>query len=220
MQTFSLIGGWAAFLIALGLTVYLVRSFLDPTGTKSFKWETAALVVTVLYPLGFWLKLTVLGPAFLRWHLGDVGFPAFIGMWMLSYHAQHFGFKEHAYTQFNAARQDYRWLDMKRRCVVIAVGLSYAYELFIGWVFRTFPEARDAGHVGDFDWIDVAAYTIGGAVAYLCLTRALQHLKPGIELEMAREQAYLDEQRRLQSQQKSSAASKRRRAEGGRRKRR
>lgn len=163
------------------------------------RMEFITYALATLYPMGVGFKLLVLGPQFLRFHLSDFGFPISLGV-ALGLHAAI------RYTS-PAARGDYvalterlvAQLSVKRYMLIVALVLSYGYELFEGYFYAGPGKGTEVHLVGSFDWMDMLMYTLGFGVAYLLLCVASQ-----------RAHTYRREEYALREQQERAAKAVRR----------
>lgn len=116
--------------------------------------KAALACVAALYPLGLGAKVAGFGSEFLRWHVADIGFPVIIGYGVLL----HLATNRHGYT----------WR-IAQKLMVVALMMCYAYEVAAGQLVTRFAQHNQL--IGSFDWVDIAAYTIGALAAIACMER-------------------------------------------------
>lgn len=160
--------GWFGFLgygyLPVGGTWALVSIYKILRGKYESRGFWIASLVASMYVVGNGFKMLILGPQFLRWHLSDFGFPAFIGF-MLSVHGR--VLKHSRSEQITVAMHKLRVAKNVFRTTCIAIGLAVCYEVFVGILFRSAGDRVDTKQlfVGNFDWLDILAYCVGGTVA-------------------------------------------------------
>src|ERR1044072_9475177 len=125
----------------------------------------------MLYVLGGGLKFAVMGPEILRRHLSDVGFPAAISIHVLTRSHYPVSLSSHEQACKDQAKHDHQ-LFLR---VLIALGLSYAYEIVTGLLYSVSDMSVKV--VGSFDWTDIAVYTIGAGCAVAILLIAQRDRK-------------------------------------------
>jgi hypothetical protein len=199
---YLLIIGWVLLVSGGGMFLFnAIKAVFSPfvgriMGTT---WALAAL-----YPLGLGFKAAVIGPAFLRYHLSDIGFAVAIG-YIIYYHSE---VKSKPENELGTAAQALR---LRMKTLVIAYVLSWAYEAFIAALFVLKPSMKGNVPVGDFDWNDIVGYTVGAALCYLLFRTLHREVCLAQEYE-ADEKATIQEARRRRRPQ-----PKKRRPKGKRR---
>lgn len=161
----TIIGAIAAFVGAAFIlhgVYYIGRRSRDKNALPGIL-EAAAMTVGMLYLIGMGAKLTLIGPDFVRFYVGDIGFPVMTG-YVLGHLASSWTVWRHIHDEH--AANDARF---KRQMVTlgIALVLSYGYELLVGWAYTSISGTETA-LVGSFDPIDMLMYTIGAGAAALC----------------------------------------------------
>ncbi len=128
--------------------------------------ESLQAILMMLYPLGNALKFGLVGPVWLRWHLGDIGFPVAI-----AYVAWKLLVSKH--MPIDAKLKSEQWRQAIRRAnawivvLVVAIGVSFAYEIMTGFIVGILKRNDPTRplNIGEFDWVDIACYTAGGLLA-------------------------------------------------------
>ena len=171
-KVFFLVMGVLALLYGCLTLYYHVRGFLE---RRTFwRWNEAFMVLGSLYPIGVGLKFMFFGPLFLRWHMTDFGFPLFISYYYL-FERYWRGYKKKYWTDESVTDgQEYlKYIKFRRVSLAIALGLSYAYEIFTEGLYRFFGQfTRKTDKpfmVGRFDPIDMLMYTAGAACGFVLL---------------------------------------------------
>ena len=149
---------------------------------------SAIYIITALYPLGLGSKMALVGPDFLRWHIADIGFPVMVGL---------------VFLRSRGYNPNVTWRTIQQR-IGFGLLISYTYEIAVGRIIASLE--GDVPHIGGFDWLDMAAYTIGAGLAIaLCQPLYTTELK----LASARAEATRAEDarnRELRNEQKKAAA--------------
>jgi hypothetical protein len=149
-------------LLAIGAAMFLYHGFRAVTAPFGQRIDRLTKVLLALYPLGVGCKAVALGPLFFRYHLSDIGFPVFAA-------AMFFHPDEQAPEQ---SQMDYmlQWLRHRKITVVIGLVASYGYEAFTGVMWRVQHDVMaEVKLIGNFDWVDMANYTLGAAACYTLL---------------------------------------------------
>lgn len=121
-------------------------------------YEFLLISLAVIYFFGASLKVTMLGPDWLRYHMGDFGFPVAI--------AYIYGFSHEA--------ADDDTLDVLRRrtrILYFTLALSIGYELFCGLMINVLGLKSTFPFIGGFDPIDIVMYVLGTLSALLVIRR-------------------------------------------------
>lgn len=127
-------------------------------------------LVSDLYMLGVVSKFGEIGPDFLRWHVGDIGFPVTL-MLLFTLFADPLG-KDwfHKSTDIQKVNTLISYTNMRMTFLGVALAISIAYEVFAGQLVNSLNgHGLVAVGIGNFDWIDVAAYVLGASVAFVLL---------------------------------------------------
>lgn len=196
-----------AYVVLAILMIPIVRNIRKIVKGPEYTRIVGSLeLLVVTYPLGVILKITLIGPDFVRWHLADLGFvPALAAIlvgpaWLTN--------KRKLKSELVSERINFRcrFTRVYRVFLFIAAALAIAYEYIAGWgvtVLRARGEA-DGIHIGAFDGIDVVFYLVGGSLALYLATKLIQLLE--LELTSA-----------LQAEKALAKAAKRQRRRSPRR---
>lgn len=211
----------AVYGVVIVLFGYIIRN-MAMSSSRYQRLQHVVMLIEACYGAGVLMKFTEVGPAFIRYHLSDVGFPAMVSralFWALMFAYRNVYARKHASRVPESGVAGMAATVLPRQAsVVLAVLVSCAYEVFVGWLYDR--SGLEVKLVGDFDWIDIAAYAIGGAallVSYREMSKiavqALEQYRAQLEAEQ------LARQRRraqLKSDRKKTKSSRKTRP-GGRR---
>lgn len=133
----------------------------------AWRWVTVAMMIAALYPIGLGMKITTLGPSFLRWHLSDIGFPVFLGLVIL-FHTFWGAYLrgDSEYGPIPRAERIGLYAKYRQRMLLVTLALSYIYECGVGLIYAF--TGRAPFQIGNFDWLDMLFYTLGAGAAYFC----------------------------------------------------
>ena len=200
---------YALVLASLGLLwsmFHVIRSIIRRNPYEATDHSIVAL--SIVYAVGVMAKFAAIGPEFLRFYVSDIGFPVMLMMiWTIGADPrtrtrQHFA--NASYLDQLLLLKGYK--KYQGGVLVAALCLSYLYEVVMGMAVSVLAEsgAQNPG-VGGFDWGDIAAYTVGAAVAALLLRTYSRALDFRIEREMRRmESARVKRRRPRKTSQKPS----------------
>lgn len=144
------------------------------------RYPGAFMAIGLMYLVGLGCKVAGLGPEILRSWLSDLGFPMILSalLWDL--------FRGHQYKRaVKETVSRVRKLELfrikvigRRRALYVAVAVSYLYEIVSGSIAKAVNDAQPPGGdkaiVGEFDWYDIGAYTLGGMIGLLIIWRWLK----------------------------------------------
>lgn len=157
------VAGALIALYGIWLVVAEVRAIIS---AKKIGPLNISSLIAALYLFGLASKAAMVGPAWMRWHLSDIGFPVFIGYHVLFLRWWD-GFKKNpVYTTMSSFELDQKYVELRKKMLLIAFGLSVLYELVVGFLYSLRPEVTPT-MVGNLDWVDILCYTIGTGVALL-----------------------------------------------------
>jgi hypothetical protein len=186
LDTFYIFAGYAGLLAGLWflwMSWYTWNQFRG-TGVRASS-AAPIYVIGACYPIGMFFKLLVIGPDFLRWHLADFGFSVAISL--LIFHdtrsktePDQFWPKSHPWHKPGSTNRDPRPIlrnlheqyNDRKFYIVFCLVLSYLYEAVTGLLYR-FSGLEKVQFVGNFDLWDIFSYTLGAAIATLCLRVAM-----------------------------------------------
>ena len=162
------IGGW--FILAVGLIGGVVMSvkFITKRRYRFDRLKYAYFALMATYPIGLGFKITSLGPDFVRFHLGDIGFPLFAGLITTQFATAGYmrGVKKYGEPADVSERVRAR-VSLMKFGLTFGLILSYGYEAGVGYLYsRTDVQAQ---YVGRFDFIDIAMYTLGAVGGFTIL---------------------------------------------------
>ncbi len=165
---FLLYAGYGVLVIGAVMFLYNgYKALRSPFGKRMYR---LTWVLLALYPLGVACKGIAFGPLFFRYHLSDIGFPVFVATVLFRHFRMSFE-KGNATLGHNDMADLAQWLRQYRVALIIGLVVSYSYEGFCGLLWHLKPDVMaEAGLIGDFDWDDIANYTLGAAVCYWLLT--------------------------------------------------
>lgn len=197
MNTYFVVIGSGAFLVG-GYALLRAGYGIATAPTMYFRLKSLLWATEALYPLGMGFKLTLVGPDFVRFHLADLGFPAILAM--ILFVPMYRGYiRRGPLAGETEEEKTLEVLTLRKFAIGMAVILSYAYEIFVGVIYAHTKMA--VTQVGNFDWIDIVAYTLSGTVVYVVLVKMERELRPivaDIQRRRAEEaQAALRAQRKL-----------------------
>jgi hypothetical protein len=112
-----------------------------------------------LYPLGVGCKFAILGSQFMRFHLSDIGFPLMLG-YSIFMHRQHSVDDDKTSEEFYSLEATLVVLRRRSTSLLIALGLSYAYETVVGLMYSSRDDMA-VQMIGNFDLLDMVMYTVG-----------------------------------------------------------
>lgn len=182
------------------------------------KRSTTGLELLIsFYMIGVLCKALVIGPEFVRWYLGDIGFPVALGYVFSSFGKPTARERESIRTVWDMAR--WRLLHCKIM-IIVAWLMSIGYEVAVSVLFH-YAEVTPS-MVGGFDWVDVAMYTVGMLAALWFIRRERDELEllETIEQELiAQAQAEAKKAARAarKTARKSQPSTQSRTRKGGRR---
>lgn len=203
LDTFFVFAAYACLLPVLWLLWQAWRSWKQVRMTEDLRAMSAALVyvVSACYPLGLFFKLLVIGPDFMRWHLTDFGFSVAISL--LIFHGtkskaepNRFWSKDHPLYDPDGDNLDMRPIlhnlhkqyKGRKSYIGYCLALSYIYEIAV-WLLYRFGKLKKGAFVGSFDIWDVVSYTLGAAIAILCLRAAIRWTQDEVKAVTAEERA-------------------------------
>jgi hypothetical protein len=134
-------------------------------------------VVGLLWGIGLGCKVAGIGPDVLRFWLADMGFPLLVSwaLWEVVRGRRYKEVRRTATTEAQALAMFRRKIVSRQHTLIVAVLLSYCYELVSGLMAKMVNDAQPPGSnkvpVGEFDWFDMAAYTLGGLIGWWILVR-------------------------------------------------
>lgn len=135
--------------------------------------------IGLLWGVGLGCKVAGIGPDVLRYWLADIGFPLALSwiLWELVSRRRYDAARKAADTEVQALAVFRRKIVGRRHALIAAVLLSYCYELVSGMLAKVVNDSLPPGSakvvVGEFDWLDIAAYTLGGVIGLLIIWRWL-----------------------------------------------
>jgi len=145
--------GYGMFVLAFLNLAYEARNTVRYRGS----WYGFTLhVMVAIYLVGVALKATIIGPDWLRFHLADFGFPVMVASLLLR------GLRPGETLE--------EYLSRYRMLLLVALGLSIAYEISCGLLYYWRSDLTVVG-VGRFDPIDVGLYALGTATGLWILSR-------------------------------------------------
>lgn len=146
-------------LTGLGLLLYSANRLLDEPESQDWPLYITLLFVGI-YGVGIGLKLTTIGPAFIRFHLSNFGLPALMLLIITSLQGP--GLSMPKEPKLHMA-----YLQEFVAITKIAFAASFTYELLTSAITAIFN--LDNALNGKFDIVDIAASLLGSitlAIAY------------------------------------------------------
>lgn len=160
---FVRVAGWLAVLVGVGgFAIYLRKVIRAPS--ILFRLYEAPFLIAMIYPIGVGFKIVQVGPEFVRFYVADIGFPVFFGLAYgeyIAYQATRDKAGQPVLDRYSKSRITHR---AKTRAMVIALAISYGYEILTGYIYRSNPDVS-VSLVGNFDWVDMLMYTLGAGSA-------------------------------------------------------
>lgn len=177
---------------------------------------TGLEMLTSFYMIGVVCKALVLGPEFVRWYLGDIGFPVALGYVLSTFGKPTVRERESIKTGWDMAR--WRLLHCKSM-IISAWMMSIGYEVAVSVLYH-YANATPS-LVGGFDPVDVAMYTIGMLAAMWFIRRErveLNRLETVERERIAQAQAEAKKAARVahKAARKSQPSTRRQTRKGGR----
>lgn len=173
IDIFRIIAPYLLAILSLYFVVSCVRLILViKSGRFTEASDKALRIVALLYGIGVSAKFAELGPEFLRWYVGDIGFPVAFMMLLTSIAAKnHDELVANKYSSDLECWQSARHLaNVRIVTTIVMFGVSVAYEVFAGFIVARIESAgvQNPG-IGSFDWLDVVMYAFGSLVAVVIL---------------------------------------------------
>ncbi|SRR6266550_350021 len=172
-------GGYVLLFVAILLISRELRSLVRAENTFQ-RLYPAYWLVALTYAVGVGLKITGIGPDFVRFHLSDVGFPLLLGGALADRAIRLYkrnrpsGLPERVTPML---------LRLRMLSVVFALVLSVGYEVLGPQVLYASHPGAKAMLVGRFDWLDITAYCLGVVLGvailqwqYVLVQRHIAHL--------------------------------------------
>ena len=154
-------GGFILGLVmgAVGVAI-LVHSIIKAVrGGFGDRMQAFYMMGASLYPVGVGCKFAILGPEFMRFHLSDIGFPLMLG-YSLFLHRKRGVTKVVGSKKFYSLGETLVVLRHRKNSLLIALGLSYAYETIVGLMYWSRKDLS-VQLIGTFDPLDMVMYTVG-----------------------------------------------------------
>lgn len=206
--------------LAIGTVGFSLFTILNRRATTIEKWNAAIYLLVGMYAAGQWFKVAIVGPSFIRWHLSDLGFPVAIAVVILPPLWQLVGVAKSnraLAAEYTPTQANYYRSKLRRRAMPVAVALSYVWELLEGYAYSQNPKEMATSAAGNFDWIDMAAYTLGGGLGFFFAHKVVQLYGQLVDAEAEYERQLAEAERRRRQAASSASAQQRRNAENQRR---
>ena len=177
----------AGIFMVIGVVLFVRRVYEAIRAFPGVRMDTYLDMISLLYMIGLGCKFAAIGPEFFRYHLTDIGFPVAIGLLLFSLYERGLVYNDYfrGLDQFHKALMIMRH---KRTFVLIALGLSYAYEIGVELMYQSRPGVTPS-MVGRFDWQDMLMYTLGAglglAIIQFCLSQAKRWVQERDEAQAA-----------------------------------
>lgn len=202
--------GWAVVLFGVYLAGSSLYRFVRYRKTSFYSYVGVVDVLVSLYIIGMGFKVGMIGHWFLRWYVADIGFPAMesfvIFTPILLYVSRSDWFRK-----LEPLDRYERVLHYRRNTLVVALCISYVYELAAGGLYALRPELP-AYMVGKTDPWDLVCYTLGGGLGlayYRVVGRRLQRERELVRAFAAEQRAAQQPEKRNQPTHKSRADRRR-----------
>jgi hypothetical protein len=161
--------GIALILVGVGMLAWSAVKMFRTLRTRHIgdRLQALYMMVVALYPLGNGFKFAIWGPEFFRFHLTDIGFPAWLGFVLFLHGTIHDRLADKS-TSDVTIEETISLLRYRRKLLIAGLVMSYAYEIITGvmyWVRSDLP----AKYVGSFDLVDMVMYTLGAALGFAVL---------------------------------------------------
>ncbi|HEX7483539.1 MAG TPA: hypothetical protein VF281_00140 [Candidatus Saccharimonadales bacterium] len=163
---------WASFsfyywivLAGFPLTLFVgLKKLIKPNDSVVARPMGLLIVFGSTYPLSLGLKGLVIGPDWIRWHLGDFGFQFFLFLAIITVMrtSMHLNIGVNGMVLEHRERLLRFGISHYRKAFIIGLCMSVAYELFTGFAYARSGVANPLG-AGSFDWFDVVVYALGAA---------------------------------------------------------
>ena len=158
--------------------------------------------VAFLWPTSLIAKILIIGPSFLRWHVGDIGFvlmlPAMIKLTM-SVPAMRKSADEPLSAVYMRSVDN---LMITKYMVFVMTVIITGYEVLMGVLYKTHPDVEPIG-VGSFDPIDVAMYLLGAFIGAKLLNVMADKFRDLAAVSQAHETLVANELRAQQRQNRT-----------------
>lgn len=163
--------GTVGIVVAAAVLAFGLYRLLRKGSTAETRWADARILVVALYPLGTGIKYLLIAPDFVRWHLSDVGFPAFVAflVYLRVYLPK-------LYREYPEMKEDAGWrtyVAYQLNALKVTAVVCVAWELFSEVLFRL--NDAPSSPVGRFDPIDLAAYALGLVACYGMTIMSTRH---------------------------------------------
>lgn len=136
---------------------------LDRDTHPAMRFKRVVDSLGYIYTVGVVVKFMLLGPAFIRWHVSDFGFPIVLALLFarVALFVNRYEYKGKDNTTARKSVTEACYLIMLAPLAVLA---SIGYELLVSYSLN--QGTQNLQHVGYFDWVDVACYVAGGALIW------------------------------------------------------
>lgn len=150
--------------LVICVALFIKHAFLIAIGDK--RSATLLHLMIEVYAIGLLCKILVIGPAVLRWHFADIGFPVACG-----YMVSEIGiFLRRRRAAEMSDRECVDYVLFMRQFMIVWFGvLSIGYEFFTGFMYA--QTGLDVALTGTTDPVDILMYVIGVAIAIWFIRR-------------------------------------------------
>jgi hypothetical protein len=163
---------WASFsfyywIVLAGFPVALfvgLKKLIKPNDSVVARPMGLLIIFGSSYPLSLGLKGLVIGPDWIRWHLGDFGFQffLFLAITTVMKTTRHLNIGVDGNVLEHRERLLRFGISHYRKAFIIGFCISVAYELFTGLAYARAGVTNPLG-AGSFDWFDIVVYALGAA---------------------------------------------------------
>lgn len=152
--------------------VYLAQGL--PRLDSIRRWDRALGLFIVCYGFGVGFKLLEVGPELIRFYLSDWAWPGATSnvIALIGYNLMINSWRQQGLT---IARIWMNVVQINRWAIPIMWALAFGYELLTGYAARL--NSGPVENVGLFDWVDIAACTLGSFCALAMLQAQARLLK-------------------------------------------
>ncbi|HET9412375.1 MAG TPA: hypothetical protein VFO38_06090 [Candidatus Saccharimonadales bacterium] len=190
----NLIPDWIRFYGGLVIAIasalhgaFCVVQAVRSLGRSRYEWLERLFWVTIsLYGLGTGLKFAQVGPEWVRWHMGDIGFPLFAAVIFSRGVAARFSW-DRSMPKLERAERAVQYGGVWRRGALIGFVVSVGYEVLAGAIIfklkQENPDSKEELGVGGFDWWDIAHYGLGALIGWTLWNMWLNRAKLWLRAE-------------------------------------
>jgi hypothetical protein len=161
-------------------------------------------ILVAFYFIGVISKVGEFGPEFVRYHLGDIGFPVATAGILLSISQLRAGPTSRSMSDLERFTYHRDQASGWMKFIVIGLVLAYAYEIVVPAILYGIADQKGITEnlpVGNFDWLDMLAYTLGATLGFICAFLLKRRMQSGVDAHLELAQAQKAHKAALSAQQ-------------------